>query len=471
MKNRNSELMKNTMILAIGQIVPKLVAIFVLPLLTTYLTKKDYGLYELTLSVASFCIPLLSIQIQQGVFRFLLDLEYEKNKVITSSLLFVVAIFTFSAIPLVFFWYLYTKDITLSVLFFLSYFAEVILTWVGQVSRGLGRNFYYSMAYIIYIFVYILILIVLLVITNTLTAKDVAIAMVGAYICAAIFLFVKSGVREYIGIKWFNGKTLISLLSYSAPMVISSVALWIVNLSDRFFVSAYLGIEETAMYSVANRIPNLFNSIYNIFNLAWTENTSKLTQKEKKEGYYTAFFKNFYQVMVGMMLVLITLSPLLFKILINNKYSEAYALMSWLYVGVFFSSMVAFFGSIYVGEKKTKKVGISSAIGAFVNVAVNFVLMKKFGVIIAAISTIVSYMLISIYRAMDVKKYVSIKYNPIIIISGLLIICVIATINSVCSPIVSVVSFVISVGYNTIFNRKVLVNIIFSLRRKTKHDI
>lgn len=471
MSNRNSELMKNTVILAIGQIVPKFVAIFVLPLLTTYLTQRDYGLYELTLSVASFCIPLLSVQIQQGVFRFLLDLEYKKNEIITSSLLFIVTIFIFSAIPLVFCWYIYTKDITLSILFFGSYFTEVILTWIGQVSRGLGYNFYYSVAYILYSIIYILILIILLVLTKVLTAKDVALAMIGAYIFAALFLLTKSRIRKYIGTKWFNGKTLIALLSYSAPMVISSIALWIVNLSDRFFVSAFLGIEETAMYSVANRIPNLFNSIYNIFNLAWTENTSKLSLKEKEEGYYTIFFKEFYQVMVGMMLVLITVSPLLFKILINNKYSEAYGLMSWLYVGVFFSSLVAFFGSIYVGEKKTKNVGISSAIGAFINVAINFVLMKRYGVIIAAISTIVSYLIICIYRAIDVKKYVLIKYNPTIIVSGLFIICALAAMNNTYSRTLTVISLFISISYNFIFNRNIISKIIFASMRKGKYDV
>lgn len=471
MANRNSELMKNTMILAVGQIVPKFVAVFVLPLLTTYLTKKDYGLYELTLSVASFCIPLLSVQIQQGVFRFLLDLEYKKREIITSSLLFIVTIFTLSAIPLVFFWYLYTRDIMLSILFFAAYFTEVLLTWTGQAARGLGHNLYYSVAYIIYSIIYILILIIFLVFTMTLTARDVAMAMIGAYTCAALILILKSEIRGYIGIKWFNNKTLISLLSYSAPMVISSVALWIVNLSDRFFVSLFLGIEETAIYSVANRIPNLFNSMYNIFNLAWTENTSKLSAKEKEEGYYTIFFKEFYQVMVGMMLVLITVSPLLFKILINNKYSGAYRLMPWLYVGVFFSSLVAFFGSIYVGEKKTNKVGISSAIGALINVVINLALMKRHGVIIAAISTIVSYLIICIYRAIDVKKYVLIKYNPIVIISGLFIVCVTAVMNSTYSRTITVISIFISVNYNIIFNHKVGSKVILALMRKVKHNV
>lgn len=466
MVNRNSELMKNTIILSIGQVVPKLIAIFVLPLLTTYLTKKDYGLYELTLSVASFCIPLLSVQIQQGVFRFLIDPENDKKSIITSSLIFVLVMFLLSAIPIIIAWSMYTQDTVLGILFFCSYLAEVLLTWSGQVTRGLGNNLVYSIAYIVYSVAFIFVLILILIISRTLTAKDVAIAMISAYLLAFSFLFYKNGIYNYLSITKQGKNTLKTLLKYSAPMVISSVALWVVNLSDRFLVSGFLGIEMTAVYSVANRIPNLFNSVYNIFNLAWTENTSKLTETEKKQGYYTTFFKDFYHAMVGMMIALISVSPLLFKILINNQYADAYSLMSWLYVGVFFCSLVSFFGSIYVGEKRTKDVGISSAVGAIINVVVNLLLMERFGVIIAAISTIISYLIICIYRAIDLKKYVSISYSLGSLLFGVAIVCGIAAINSSYSIVTTIISIVVTLVYNVFFNRQLILNISKALLRK-----
>ena len=468
MAKRNSELMKNTMILSIGQVVPKLIAIFVLPLLTTYLTKRDYGLYELTISVASFCIPLLSVQIQQGVFRFLIDKDNEKKTIITSSFIFVLIMFFVSSIPIVIAWSIYTHDVLLGMLFFGSYLAEVLLTWVGQVTRGLGGNIVYSIAYIIYSVVFIIGLLFFLLCAGTLTAKHVAAAMICAYLLSFIYVMYKTKIAEYISLYAIRKDTLKMLLGYSAPMVISSVALWVVNLSDRFFVSGYLGIEMTAVYSVANRIPNLFNYMYNIFNLAWTENTSKLTADEKKNGYYTVFFKDFYQVMVGMMLVLISVSPLLFAILINSQYADAYGLMSWLYVGVFFSSLVAFFGSIYVGEKRTKDVGVSSAVGAVINVGVNLLLMKQFGVIVAAVSTIVSYFIICVYRAIDIKKYVNISYNPAVILVGGGIICIVAAINNSYSIAITSISIGITLVYNFIFNRRVIVNIVKSLLRKVE---
>lgn len=470
MSRRNVELMKNTIILSIGQIVPKLIAIFVLPLLTTFLTKRDYGLYELTLSIASFLIPLLSVQIQQGVFRFLIEKERDKKEIITTSFLFIIIVFLLSSIPIVIAWNLYSKDLVLGVLFFISYFMEMLLGWAGQVTRGLGDNLQYSIAYIIYSIIYIAILISIFIITSELDVKKVAIAMIGAYLSAILFLYIKDHIWNFCGINSFNVGTLKLLLNFSAPMVISSISLWIVNLSDRFLVSGLLGIEMTAVYSVSNRIPNLFNSMYNIFNLAWTENTSRLSKYEKEKGYYSNFFRDFYRVMVGLMTALIAVSPLLFKILINSQYANGYWLMSWLFVGTFFSSMVSFFGSIYVGEKRTKDVGISSVVGAIINVAINMLFMKRFGVIIAAISTIISYFIIFMYRAIDIRRYINIHYNFFSIVFGIVVVIFIAAINCSFSVFTTVISVMICIAYNWLLNRKfyimMLRNMLYKVRGK-----
>ena len=460
MQNRNIGLLKNTMILSIGQIIPKFLAFIVLPILTTYLSQKDYGLYELSLSVASFCVPMLSLQIQQGVFRFLIENKIDKKSIITDSFSFIIAIFSLSAIPIVLFWYLYTNDLTISILFFFAYFSEIMLTWEGQTVRGLGDNVSYSIAYVIYSIIFLASVITVLKLCGALLIRDVALSMITAYCSAALYLFFKAKLYRYIQFFTFNKAILLILLSYSWPMVISSVALWIVNLSDRFFVSALLGIEVTAVYGVANKIPNLFNSFYGVFNLAWTENTSKLTRNEKNSDYYSIFFRSFYNVMVGMMLLLICSSPIIFKVLIDEKYSSAYSLMPWLFIGVFFNSLASFFGSIYVGEKRTKDVGVSSAIGAVLNVAINFLFMRRFGVIIAAISTIISYAIICTYRAFDIKKYVHIEYDYKNISFGLIIIILISMVNSQYAFARWLFSVAIMVVFNLIFNRKFVKSIV-----------
>ena len=398
MVNRNKELLVNTIVLSIGQIIPKLLALLILPILTTYLSTKDYGLYELSLSVASFCVPLISVQIQQAVFRYLIEDKSNANYIISASFYFILLSFVIFVLPIAYLWYLYTGQVSVSIMFCLVYFSEMLLTWSGQTVRGLGGNLLYSIAYIIYSCSFLSLIIIFLVMKNSLSIEDTIISMIISYLLASSFLFVKKNLFKFIKVKCIKRKTLYMLINYSSPMIISSIALWVVNLSDRFFVSGFLGIEIMAMYAVANKIPNLFNSFYGIFNLAWTENASKLSDKEKKGTYYSNFFEYFYSVMVGMMLVLICISPIVFKLLINKQYNSAIDLMPWLFIGAFFNSLVSFFGSIYVGEKRTKDVGVSSAVGAVINVLINLVFMKKFGIIIAALSTIISFAIICLYE-------------------------------------------------------------------------
>lgn len=91
MVDRNKELAINTVILGIGQLIPKFLAIVLLPLLTSYLTTEEYGNYDLILSIASLLIPVVTMQIQQAVFRYLLASKSDENKTlyVTGSLVYI----------------------------------------------------------------------------------------------------------------------------------------------------------------------------------------------------------------------------------------------------------------------------------------------------------------------------------------------------------------------------------------------
>lgn len=468
--NRNAELAKNTIILSVGQIIPKIVSIVSLPLLTTYLSKLDYGYLDLTLTVASFAVPLISLQIQQAVFRYLIEaVDNEKNRIATSSFLFVALALAITSIPIIFFWNEYCGNLQTAILFMLYYAAELALNWAGQLVRGLGDNVGYSIAYMIYSIVYFAGLIVLVFINHELFLDQIIIIMILSYMSGFVFLAIKDRIFGYIAFGFFSRKTLNMLLRYSAPMIISTVSLWVVNLSDRFMVSAYLGIEVTALYAVTNKIPNMVSSAYNIFNLAWTENASRLSEEEKNEGYYTDFFDFFYCCMIGMVSLLIAVSPLLYNVLVDEKYAEGYYLVPILFLGTLLSSLVSFFGSIYVGEKMTNKVGISSAIGAVINVGINLIFMSHFGVVVGAVSTVVSFFCICVYRAIDIRRYVRISYKPHKIIVGILSLSLVTyfSIKFQDSILLSICfTGVISVIYNFIYNRKFIARIAAILRNK-----
>ena len=66
--SRESSLIKNSVVLAVGTFFPKFVAIITLPLLTGYLTQEEYGYYDLISTLVSLLLPVATLQIQSAAF-------------------------------------------------------------------------------------------------------------------------------------------------------------------------------------------------------------------------------------------------------------------------------------------------------------------------------------------------------------------------------------------------------------------
>ena len=92
--NKNRELAKNTMILTIGKLCTQFVSFLLLPLYTSILNTNDYGVVDLFATYVSLLMPVVCFQLDQGLFRFMLDCREndEEIKSLFSSLFSVVII-------------------------------------------------------------------------------------------------------------------------------------------------------------------------------------------------------------------------------------------------------------------------------------------------------------------------------------------------------------------------------------------
>ena len=91
--NREKKLLKNTMIITIGKICTQLITFLLLPLYTGVLTTAEYGIVDLLNTLVSLCLPIVTLQIEQAVFRELLEVrnnEKEKKKIISSTIVTVI---------------------------------------------------------------------------------------------------------------------------------------------------------------------------------------------------------------------------------------------------------------------------------------------------------------------------------------------------------------------------------------------
>ena len=78
--NKNKELVKNTAIISIGKICTQFLSFLLLPLYTSLLTTKDYGTVDLITTYQQLLGYIVFFQIEQAVFRFLIDVRNDKDK-------------------------------------------------------------------------------------------------------------------------------------------------------------------------------------------------------------------------------------------------------------------------------------------------------------------------------------------------------------------------------------------------------
>ena len=108
--NREKALAKNTLILSIGEFLPKFSSIITLPIITGGLTKAEMGTYDLISTLVSLFLPVATLQIQSAAFRFLIDVRKEKKetkRIITNIICFILPT---SFIALVILYFLHRKS-------------------------------------------------------------------------------------------------------------------------------------------------------------------------------------------------------------------------------------------------------------------------------------------------------------------------------------------------------------------------
>lgn len=466
---RERELAKNTIIISFGQLLPKLTTLITLPILTLYLTKSEYGTYDLINTLVSLIIPVIVLKLDMGVFRFLIEYRNDEKKriaIISTTYLFISCTSIISAI-VIFFVLRGIEPITKS-LICIYFVLDIIYIATLQMVRGLSKNVIYALSSILYAILNMC-FIVLLIQVKQDGLNGLLVSMnIGAGVSSA-FLVAVSGLWKDASFV-FSIPLLKEMLSYSWPLIPNSLSLWVMNLSDRLVVTAFLGVEMNAIYAVANKIPNLLNIVQSSFSAAWQENASLTVNSDDTEAYYSSMFDALFRILVGATSLLIGFTPLLFKILINGDYDTAYYQMPLLFAGMFFSTLSSFLGGIYAAHKRTKSVGVTTTLAAFCNFIVDLALIRNIGLYAASFSTFISYFLLVIFRMIDIKKFQKMRYDYRNIIVCSIILVIMGMASHMNNWILNVINLSVGIILAVIINRKIIITVIMKnlFRNKKK---
>ena len=464
---REETLFKNTLIVAIGQICTKFINFFLLPLYTAVLTTEEYGIVDLLNTYISLIIPLAFFQMNQSIFRHLIDVrqdDNEKKKFITTCLCTVLIQSVLYLIVYLF----VSMFISNEYKYFLA--TNVVATMLSdillQITRGLGDNKTYSEGCIIS-GAGTFILNIFLIVVFKFGAYGILISTLIANILCSFFIFWKKKIYKYISFNYFKGSYLKKLWKYSIPLVPNQVSWWIINISDRTIITYVLGVAVNGIYSAANKFSAICTALFNIFNMTWSESASLHINDKDSSKFFSNIVNITIKMFVSLCFGMIAVMPFGFKYLITGEgFSDAYYQIPILLIATIFNIIVSLLGSIYVALKKSNEIAKTSIYSAIINIVTNIIMIRFIGLYAASLSTLIAFLLMSIYRFIDVQKYVKIKLEKKFLVVSILIMPIILITYYLKNNVLSILSLLLTIIFAIYFNKDNFSSVIKMIKKR-----
>jgi O-antigen/teichoic acid export membrane protein len=174
------------------------------------------------------------------------------------------------------------------------------------------------------------------------------------------------------------------------PFVPTSIAAWVMNVSDRLYVSHFNGNAELGIYAVANKFSAVESLLVSAFVLAWGPYAMAVGLSEHNERVYPTVLRYYWVGALACALGLSALSPLALPILAGPTYSSAYRAVVPLTYGL---AIGGAFSIVSMGSTlghRSYHLMIAQVGGALFHLCLNFLLIPPFGMVGAAWSTLVS---------------------------------------------------------------------------------
>jgi O-antigen/teichoic acid export membrane protein len=220
----------------------------------------------------------------------------------------------------------------------------------------------------------------------------------------------------------FDLMTAKKFLKDSWPLIFSGLIIMIYMRIDQIMIKEMLGDKEVGLYSAAVRLSEAWYFIPMIITNSLFP--AIVSAKKVSEELYYARLQRLYTFMVwmaiGIALPMTFLSDWLVTLLYGGEYREAgRVLMIHIWAGVFVFLGVAF-GRYLLVENLSKKTFYRTFFGAVTNMALNLILIPRYGIYGAAIATLIAQFIANyIYDIFDKELYFQLKLKTIAMVNPL----------------------------------------------------
>lgn len=428
MNSKYKQLFSNTAIFAVSNVLSKLLLSLLLPLYTHILTADEYGTVELITTMSGLAYPVLSLAIQDSVFRFAISKDEEPSRVLKCGSVVLI----FGTVQLLFLsillrWYPAVGNKWYGYFFLISVF-----TMIRQVMNLYVKAIDRTVAFAIDSILYNGALAVGNIVFLVGFRKGIAgyfLAMIIAAGISILYLASQSNIRSVLNASFDKG-LLKKMLLYSSPLILNSISWGLTHVVDKMMLASYLTTAATGIYSAASKVPSLLSVVVGVFTEAWSISMIQDYDSEKDKNFYNSVFRLTHILVIFSALGILLANNNLLRWILGNEFAEATRYTPVLLIGTVFLIYTNYFSSFFSAAKQSKFNMYSSMAGCTFNIVFNVLLIPKIGIMGACIATAGSYVCIAIIRIYFSQKIfpIDLRMKDILLSWGLLLVGSIAAV-------------------------------------------
>ena len=409
---------KHTFIYSIGSLVNSAFGIFLVPLYTRKLRANEYAILALLTLTFTLLSGVLKFGLHQAFFHnyYATKEPTQRHRIVGTALLFLLlstSVFTvllYNIAPqlsALIFKGDTTKDGLLRIIFLITFF-EVLKSLPDSMLRAEFRSVRYSLLNI-FSFVLEVGLIIYFVLFVEASVKSVLMGkLISGIIEAVLFYFT---VRRDLSLQ-FSFVELKELLHFGVPLIFTALATNLFFMSDRFFLEHFSGEREVGVYALANNIVGAVTMLATMpFAQVWTVMRFKVMHEDGAEEYYSRVLT--YIVFLSMFLSLgaAALGGDLVLLYAHRSYNLLPTLLPLLAIAVVFDSASRVLNVGITLRKRTIYGSLLTVVALAFNIALNFILIPRYGSLGATISTLISYLFFAGLRYGVSNYFFKVKYE------------------------------------------------------------
>jgi len=428
MTNYVKQFISNSFLLALASFFSLFISYLLRLLLAENLSISEFGLVYAIIVLFAFFSIFQHLGLNSALTKYIAEFKVENNfKKIKSAIGMVVIIQLLSSFIIALMFFLLSDYLAINYfkiagaalyikIYSVVLFISPLLISARSIFQGFQNIKYFSLTDFLKMF--LVLILTFLFLKQEVGTLSIFIAYFISVIFTSFLFFILAITKVFpkffiIAFKW-DSILFKKLIYFGLPVLFYSVSGMVFGYIDTILLTLFRGLEEVALYNVALPTANALASFGLIFTSLLLPLVSELWAKKDSDRLtkgINLLYKNLFIILVPISLVFIIFSELILKILFGVEYIGASFVFRVLILGVIFISYSSLNGSILSGIGKPKVYGSITGVMVIFNLVLDLILIPKYGLNGAGISTLFSYILIFIVSSYFLRKYIPFHFK------------------------------------------------------------